>query len=72
MQDGSISAQLKSGDRESADLVILGVGVCPETKLARDAGLEIGELGGIRVDDRMVTSNPKSGRWEMQLKSGIS
>jgi NADPH-dependent 2,4-dienoyl-CoA reductase/sulfur reductase-like enzyme/rhodanese-related sulfurtransferase len=59
MPDGSISARLKSGDTESADLVILGVGVRPETKLARDAGLEIGELGGIRVDDRMKTSDPK-------------
>jgi NADPH-dependent 2,4-dienoyl-CoA reductase/sulfur reductase-like enzyme/rhodanese-related sulfurtransferase len=59
IQGGSISAQFESGDRENADLVILGVGVRPETKLARDAGLEIGELGGIRVDDRMVTSDPK-------------
>ena len=59
MPDGSISALFKSGGGESADIVILGVGVRPETKLARDAGLEIGELGGIRVDDRMVTSDPK-------------
>lgn len=57
--EGSISALFKSGGGESADIVILGVGVRPETKLARDAGLEIGELGGIRVDDRMVTSDPK-------------
>ena len=59
MPAGSISALFKSGGVESADIVILGVGVRPETKLARDAGLEIGELGGIRVDDRMVTSDPK-------------
>ena len=42
-----------------ADMVILAVGVKPETKLARDAGLQLGARGGIRVDDRMVTSDRK-------------
>lgn len=41
-----------------ADLVILGLGVRPETKLARDAGLEIGERGGIKVDAHLQTSAP--------------
>jgi NADPH-dependent 2,4-dienoyl-CoA reductase/sulfur reductase-like enzyme/rhodanese-related sulfurtransferase len=41
-----------------ADLVILGLGVRPDIKLARKAGLEIGELGGIRVDGFMRTSAP--------------
>lgn len=41
-----------------ADLVILAVGVKPEVGLARQAGLEIGQLGGIRVDEQMRTSDP--------------
>ncbi|MBI4875273.1 MAG: FAD-dependent oxidoreductase [Acidobacteria bacterium] len=41
-----------------ADLVLLSAGVRPETQLARAAGLELGERGGIRVDDRMRTSDP--------------
>jgi len=59
MPDGSIRAGLASGGEERADLVILSVGVRPETKLAREAGLEIGDLGGIRVDSRMRTSDPR-------------
>jgi len=41
-----------------ADTVILGMGVCPEVTLARNAGLEIGATQAIRVDDRMLTSDP--------------
>ncbi len=41
-----------------ADLVILAVGVRPEVALAAKAGLEIGSLGGIRVDKGMRTSDP--------------
>ncbi len=59
MPDGSIRAGLQSGAEENGDIVILSIGVRPEAKLARDAGLEIGELGGIRVDDGMQTSDPK-------------
>ncbi|MGC8494059.1 MAG: FAD-dependent oxidoreductase [Syntrophobacteraceae bacterium] len=58
MDDGSLTVRMKSGAAESADLVILAVGVRPETKLARECGLEIGELGGIRVNERMTTSDP--------------
>ena len=49
---------LKSGKRVEADLVILGLGVRPETLLAKTAGLELGSLGGIRVNDHMQTSDP--------------
>jgi NADPH-dependent 2,4-dienoyl-CoA reductase/sulfur reductase-like enzyme/rhodanese-related sulfurtransferase len=49
---------LKSGKRLSADLVILGLGVRPEVHLAKEAGLTLGELGGIRVDSGMKTSDP--------------
>jgi len=50
---------LKSGQRLPADVVILGLGVRPETWLARNAGLEVGKLGGIRVNDHLQTSDPR-------------
>jgi NADPH-dependent 2,4-dienoyl-CoA reductase/sulfur reductase-like enzyme/rhodanese-related sulfurtransferase len=48
---------LKSGKRLPADLVILGLGVRPEIRLAKDAGLDIGQFG-IRVDEHMRTNDP--------------
>ena len=50
--------QLKSGERLPAQLVILGVGVRPENRLAVDAGLEVGPRGGIRVNEFLQTSDP--------------
>jgi len=49
---------LKDGKRLPADVVVLGLGVRPETGLAKASGLEIGSLGGIRVNDHMQTSDP--------------
>jgi rhodanese-related sulfurtransferase len=42
----------------STDIVILAIGVRPETALAKMAGLEIGQSGGIRVDEQMRTTDP--------------
>lgn len=55
---GNISVSTKSGTHYSADLVILSIGVRPESALAKAAGLEIGERGGIRVDNQMRTADP--------------
>lgn len=55
---GAIEVQTKSGSIYLADLVILALGVRPDTALAKAAGLKIGERGGIRVDDQMRTSDP--------------
>jgi len=49
---------LASGKRLEADIVVLAIGVRPEVKLARDAGLERGAVGGIRVDEHLATSDP--------------
>jgi NADPH-dependent 2,4-dienoyl-CoA reductase/sulfur reductase-like enzyme/rhodanese-related sulfurtransferase len=49
---------LKSGRRLTAQLVVLGVGVRPESGLAVDAGLEVGPRGGIRVNEQLQTSDP--------------
>jgi NADPH-dependent 2,4-dienoyl-CoA reductase/sulfur reductase-like enzyme/rhodanese-related sulfurtransferase len=50
--------RLKSGQRLPAQLVVLGVGVRPENKLAVEAGLEVGPRGGIRVNENLQTSDP--------------
>ena len=55
--DGHL-VRLKSGEPLPAQLVILGVGVRPENKLAVDAGLEVGPRGGIRVNEFLQTSDP--------------
>jgi NADPH-dependent 2,4-dienoyl-CoA reductase/sulfur reductase-like enzyme/rhodanese-related sulfurtransferase len=57
-EDETIVVSTQSGSSYPADLVILALGVRPDTTLAKLAGIEIGELGGIRVDDHMRTSNP--------------
>ncbi len=55
---GALRVRTQADAVLDADLVILAIGVRPETKLARDAGLEIGDRGGIRVDGSMRTSDP--------------
>jgi NADPH-dependent 2,4-dienoyl-CoA reductase/sulfur reductase-like enzyme/rhodanese-related sulfurtransferase len=57
-QGGTLRVQLQDSSTETADIVILAIGVKPEVSLARQAGLELGELGGIRVDEQMRTSDP--------------
>ena len=57
--DHGIAVTTKSGATHTADIVILGIGVRPETALAKAAGLEIGDRGGIRVNECMQTSDPK-------------
>lgn len=52
------SARLDDGTVLAADVVVLSIGVRPELRLARDAGLAIGATGGIAVDDRQRTSDP--------------
>jgi NADPH-dependent 2,4-dienoyl-CoA reductase/sulfur reductase-like enzyme/rhodanese-related sulfurtransferase len=56
--NGAIDVRTKSGKAHRGDLVILALGVRSDTALAKAAGLQIGERGGIRVDDQMSTSDP--------------
>jgi len=55
---GSLEVLTKSGKAHPADIVIMAIGVRPELELAKMAGIEIGQRGGIRVDEQMRTSNP--------------
>lgn len=50
--------KLASGKIVPADMVIMGIGVKPDTRLAREAGLTIGSTGGILVDEHLRTSDP--------------
>ena len=55
---GALEVHTRSGATYPADIVVLGIGVRPDTELAKQAGLEIGERGGIRTDEQMRTSEP--------------
>ena len=54
----TIRAELSTGKELDVDFVVLCVGVRPENTLAKEANLECGERGGIRVNDSMQTSDP--------------
>jgi len=55
---GRVRLRLSSGAELEADLVVVAVGVRPDTQLARDAGLELDERGALVVDQHMRTSDP--------------
>lgn len=52
------SVELESGKTLNADMVLLSIGVRPTLQLAKDAGLEIGEAGGLLVNSQLQTSDP--------------
>lgn len=54
----SLAISTRSGRQTESDLVFFSIGVRPEVSLAKDAGLEIGARGGIRVDSQMRTNDP--------------
>jgi len=56
--DPAIQVELADGSKIIADIVILSIGVRPETSLAKKAGLEIGKAGGIHVNEYLQTSDP--------------
>ncbi|UCB43603.1 MAG: FAD-dependent oxidoreductase [Dehalococcoidales bacterium] len=82
----SIIVTTQSGEKHPCDMAILAIGVRPEVTLARDAGLEIGALGGIRVDEQMRTSDSRiwavgdavevrdiiSGEWMLLALAGLA
>lgn len=58
-QNGKLEGvKLSNGTELSCGLAVVAVGVRPNTKLAVEAGLEIGEVGGIKVNEYMQTSDP--------------
>jgi len=56
---GTVSqVSLSTGETLDANMVVLGLGVKPEVQLAKEAGLTIGNAGGIKVNDHLQTSHP--------------
>lgn len=56
LEDSSV--RLESGKVVEADAIVISIGVYPDNELAREAGLEIGELGGIKVNRNYQTTDP--------------
>ena len=57
-RNGGVDVLLKDGGPIHADMVVLAIGVTPESSLAKNAGLALGMKGSILVNDRMETSVP--------------
>ena len=55
--DSSLSVRLEGGERLETDMVVLALGVVPDTGLAKEAGLTLGGRGAIVVNDRMETGS---------------
>jgi len=53
-----IGVKLKNGTELECELAVVAIGVVPNTRLAKEAGLEVGPTGGIVVDEHMKTSDP--------------
>jgi NADPH-dependent 2,4-dienoyl-CoA reductase/sulfur reductase-like enzyme/rhodanese-related sulfurtransferase len=82
----TISVITQSGSRYVCEMVLLAIGIRPEITLAKEAGLEIGRLGGIRVNDQMCTSDERiwavgdavevrdfvSGEWSLFPLAGVA
>jgi NADPH-dependent 2,4-dienoyl-CoA reductase/sulfur reductase-like enzyme/rhodanese-related sulfurtransferase len=54
----TLTAHLSTGEKIDCGIAVMAIGVKPDIKLASEAGLRIGERGGIAVDERMLTSDP--------------
>src|SRR4029079_17653742 len=54
--DRAVAVETTAGERISADLIVVGIGVEPRTELARDAGVSVGD--GIEVSATLETSVP--------------
>lgn len=57
-QNGKTIVKLQSGKEIPADMVMLSIGIRPQSELAKAAGLAINERGGIVTDDYLLTSDP--------------
>ena len=55
LEGGEVRSVITDRRPLPSDLVVMGLGVRPNSQLARDAGISIGETGGIRVDEKMQT-----------------
>ena len=57
-ENGGLEVLTEKGKVYEADIVVMAIGVKPELELAKMAGIKIGERGGIKVNEHMITSDP--------------
>lgn len=57
-EKGKLRVRLESGDAVPCDMVVMSIGVRPQTRLGREAGLDLGPRGGFLVNEHMQTSDP--------------
>ncbi len=57
-ENGGLEVLTEKGKVYEADVVVMSIGVKPELELAKMAGITVGERGGIRVNEHMITSDP--------------
>lgn len=57
IEDEGKTLVFKNGQKIETEIIIMAIGVRPSTKLAVEAGLEIGEMGGIAVNEQLQTSD---------------
>ncbi|WP_261818198.1 FAD-dependent oxidoreductase [Vibrio gallicus] len=55
---GELELTLNNGETLNTDILIMAIGVRPESTLAKEAGLQLGDFGGIYTNDAMQTSDP--------------
>lgn len=54
----NLTLSLSDNSTLETDILVMAIGVCPDVTLAKNAGLDIGELGGISVNDQLQTNDP--------------
>jgi len=57
-RNGKVTKVITESETVETELVLLGIGIKPNTVLAKDAGIELGETGAIHVNERMETNIP--------------
>ena len=55
---GKKEITLDTGEKIATDIVLMSIGVSPEVEVARDAGITLGNTGGVKVNGRMESSDP--------------
>ncbi len=57
--EGAVTGmEFKDGSTLEVDMIVVSAGIRPRDELARDCGLEVGERGGVVVNDQLLTSDP--------------
>ena len=69
MGESAVSGlKFKDGTEIDVEMIIVSAGIRPRDDLARDCGIEVGERGGVQIDDHLRTSDPRrDGDWRSRV-----